>query len=1166
MPLLTVGLALLLTFLLESLLQPATFPFFYAAVAVSAWSGGIVAGLLATALSAIAINYFFIAPAYSLELASLGNVVQIGSFVLVTLLISSLSSELRTAKQRLERSLKKTQGSEERFRLALSNPSIALFHQDRDLRYQWVHNPQALKLSEEMVGKTDADLFPLAEAELLAQHKQQVMQSGRSARQEVCLTLYGCQQWYDLLTEPLWDGQPDGSQIVGVSCAVFDITERKQAEQQVQTLHRQTQAQAEVLNGILTASVDHIYVFDRLGHYVQVSQGGAAVLGFQPEQILGQSWRELGLPAELMEPVDVQRERVMQTGQPLKGETSFSAPDGTRYYEYIFTPLRTSQQTPSQQTPSQQTIEGVVAVSRDITDRKRIEAALRESQELFQSFMQNSPATAYIKDEAGRYVYVNPLLERSFGRSLDEWLGKTDFDLFPAEAAQQWRDNDLQVLTEGKTLQAIEVAPQNDGNHYYLSFKFPLQNSAGQRLMAGMSIDVTEQNRAEQALRESEHRYAQILNSVQDMVFCKAPGSKVVYANKATCDYYGMTLEELCGVTDVPCNELDFTQQYLQDDQRVFATGESVEVLEEPNRRADGEVYYFHTIKTPIFDTQGNVIELVGVSRDITERKQKEAERTQLLEREQQARAEAELQRSYLYSLLMQAPAHICIHRGADHVFEFANPLYVQLVGGREVMGRPVREVFPDLEGQGFFELLDRVLETGEPFIGKEVAAQFDRQGNGTLEEGFFNFVYQPMRGMDGKPEGIMTFVFEVTDQVVARRQAEILAENLQAQQQALRESEARFRHLADTAPVLVWMSGTDKLCNYFNKPWLDFTGRTMEQELGNGWTEGVHPDDFQHCLEIYTGSFDARQEFKMEYRLRRFDGEYRWVLDHGVPRFTPDGEFLGYIGSCIDIHDRKQAEDQIRRMNEELESRVKQRTEQLQATNKELEAFSYSVSHDLRAPLRHINGFVDLLQKRMGKSTALDETSQRYLKTIADTTKEAGRLVDDLLSFSRMGRTEMRLTTLDLNQLLHEVRRDMQQDLEGRSIDWQIDPLPVVQADPTMMRLVLRNLLENAVKYSRLRRQATIQITSTHTEEETIVCVRDNGVGFDMQYVHKLFGVFQRLHTNEQFEGTGIGLANVQRIIHRHGGKVWAEGELDRGAAFYFSLPNTPHQEATWN
>lgn len=1152
-PLLTVGLALLLTLLLRSLLQPTTFPFFYAAVAISAWAGGIIAGLLATGLSALSINYFFVDPLYSLALTDLNSLVRVGSFVLVTLLISFLSSELRATKQRLGRMLKKTQESEERFRFALRHPAIALFHQDLELRYLWIHNPQALQLAEDVVGKTDADLFPPTEAEILTRCKQQVLESGQSARQEVSLTINGSQRSYDLLIEPL----ESGSQIIGVSCTAFDTTERVQAERQAKSLYQQTQQQADVLAGILTTSVDHIYVFDRAGRYTHTSLGGARVLGFEPSEIVGKTWRELGLPATLMEPVDAQRHQVMQTGQSLKGETEFAAADGTHHYEYIFTPLLSSQQT----------IEAVVAVSRDITERKQAEMALRESQKLFQNFMQNSPTTAFIKDESGRYVYVNPLLEKTFQRSLNEWVGKTDFDLFPSEAAQKWRDNDLQVLTEGKTLQATEVVPQDDGEHHYLSFKFPLQNSAGERLVAGMAIDITEKKQAEQALRESEYRYAQILNSVQDMVFCKAPGSVVIYANKAACDYYGMTLEELHGITDVPFNELDFTQQYLQDDLHVFQTGETVEVLEEPNRRADGEVHYFHTIKSPIFDTQGNVIQIVGVSRDITERKQKELERAQLLLREQRARAEAELQQSYLYSLLMQAPAPICINRGSDHVFEFANPLYVQLVGGRELIGCPARKVFPELEGQGLFELLDQVLATGEPFVGKEVVAEWDRQGNGTLERGVFNFVYQPMQGVDGKTEGIITFAFEVTDQVVAREQAEILAESLQTQQQALRESEARFRHLADTAPALIWMSGCDQLCTYFNKPWLDFTGRTMEQELGDGWADGVHPDDLPACLEVYSRSFDARQAFKIEYRLRRFDGEYRWILDHGLPRFTPDGEFLGYIGSCIDISDRKQAEEQIRRINEELELRVKKRTEQLQATNKELEAFSYSVSHDLRAPLRHINGFVDLLQKRVGSNNALlDETSQRYLKIISDTTKEAGHLVDDLLSFSRMGRTEMRLTTLDLNQLLHEIQRDMQQDLQGREIDWQIDPLPVVQADPTMMRLVLRNLLENAVKYSRPRAQAMIQLTSSRNEDETIVCVRDNGVGFDMQYVHKLFGVFQRLHTNEQFEGTGIGLANVQRIVHRHGGKVWAEGELDRGAAFYFSLPNTPVKEAVWN
>jgi PAS domain S-box-containing protein len=275
------------------------------------------------------------------------------------------------------------------------------------------------------------------------------------------------------------------------------------------------------------------------------------------------------------------------------------------------------------------------------------------------------------------------------------------------------------------------------------------------------------------------------------------------------------------------------------------------------------------------------------------------------------------------------------------------------------------------------------------------------------------------------------------------------------------------------------------------------------------------------------------------------------------VPILDAAGGPQYLLGISEDITERRRSEKEILALNE----RLKRQADQLEFTNKELETFSYSVSHDLRAPIRHIAGFTDLLGRRC--AAAIDEEGKRLIERISSSASRMGRLIDDLLLFSKAGRAAMSRTLVDLGSVIAGLVEQVRPDIAGRQVEWRIDPLPDVEGDPSLLALAFSNLISNAVKYTGTRASARIEIGAEETERENVVFVRDNGVGFDMQYAEKLFGVFQRLHSADEFEGTGIGLANVRRIVTRHGGIVWAESAVDQGATFYVALPKAMSQEA---
>jgi PAS domain S-box-containing protein len=349
-----------------------------------------------------------------------------------------------------------------------------------------------------------------------------------------------------------------------------------------------------------------------------------------------------------------------------------------------------------------------------------------------------------------------------------------------------------------------------------------------------------------------------------------------------------------------------------------------------------------------------------------------------------------------------------------------------------------------------------------------------------------------------------------------------------------------------------IFVRDIDFVITYWNLGAQELYGWTAEDAIGkqsHQLLQTVYPmplDDIRVEL-MRTGRWEG------ELERTKADGTQIVVASRWSLRRDEQERPAAILETNNDITERKRTEEAIRKLNEDLEKR----TVELASINKELEAFAYSISHDLRAPLRHMAGYAELLQKNA--ASMLDEKSRRYMTTILESAKRMGDLIDDLLAFSRIGRAETRKTVVSLEHLVKEALSEVQQETDGRKIDWRIGALPNLYGDRSMLRLALVNLVSNAVKFTRKRQQAEIEIGCTNgQQDETVVFIRDNGVGFDMKYVNKLFGVFQRLHRAEEFEGTGIGLATVQRIIHRHGGRIWAEGLVDKGATFYFSVPKS--------
>ncbi len=774
---------------------------------------------------------------------------------------------------------------------------------------------------------------------------------------------------------------------------------------------------------------------------------------------------------------------------------------------------------------------------------------LKESEEKYRQLVDLAPDTIFIQ-QAGRIVFINRAGGKLLGATeANELLNRAVLDFIHPAYRESVQGRMCQLLEEQQPIAlAEEQFLRLDGSPIDVEIVASPLLYEGQPAAQVIVRDIRERKKGNQILRTTLQQFNfHIDNSPVALIEWDA-NFRISRWSRQAEQVFGWTAEEVLGRQPYEWNFV-FIDDLATVQASVAGLWEGREqqtVSLNRNYTKTGTVIDCEWYNSALLDESGNLVSVLSWVLDVSDRKRAEAERDQLLVREQAARADAEVQRNRLYSLLMQAPALICIQRGSEHVFEFANPLYCQTVGNRELIGKTMRAAFPDLEGQVIFDLLDNVFRTEEPFVGTEVAVQFDRRGDGTIEGGFFNFIYQPTYDIHGNVEGIITFAFEVTEQVVARRKAEALAEDLRAEQIALKRSEARFSRLVESNIIGVILADPGGDIIEANDEFLEMIGYSRE-DLHNGlvrWSEMTPPEyqeqDQQVIQELLTTG--RCTPFEKEYICK--DGGRVSVL---IGAAVLDTEQAPWVCFVLDLTESKRAETLLR-----------QQTEELSKANRLKDEFLATVSHELRTPLNAILGWATML-----RSKDLDAAMvSRALGTIERNARAQNQLIEDLLDVSRIisGKLRLNVRPVALVSVIDAAIDAVRPAAEAKGIRIQsiLDPASgPISGDPDRLQQVFWNLLSNAVKFT--PKEGRVQIRLERINSHIEVIVSDTGQGIRPDFLPYVFDRLQQADssTTRIHGGLGLGLAIARHLVELHGGSVQADSAGEgQGATFTVILP----------
>ncbi|MGA2596639.1 MAG: PAS domain-containing protein [Bryobacteraceae bacterium] len=745
----------------------------------------------------------------------------------------------------------------------------------------------------------------------------------------------------------------------------------------------------------------------------------------------------------------------------------------------------------------------VIAIVEDITAHKRAEARYRFLAESIPQMVWTATPDGmldYVNGRGTQYFHVPQ--EALLGTGWLEWVHPDERD----KAAARWK----QSLEKGTPYETSFRLKRSDGSwRWHLVRALPLAGENGNIVQwFGTCTDIEDQKQSDAKLYRQWQTFDTALSHTPDFTYTFDLDGRFTYINRSLLSLWQKSFDEAVGKNffelDYP---LELAARLQRQIQQVIETKQPLRD-QTPFTGPSGETRYYDYIFVPVLDEDGRVRVVAGSTRDITE--------------QNRAAQQIEDDRRRWRELLVQTPAGIAVLRGPEHTFEWVNPVYGQLVGrtAEALIGKSVFAAFPEIEGQIYVDLLNNVYRTGQPFKGHEAPVHLNR-GGGVLEDLYINFVYLPTRNVSGEIDGIFVHVVDVTDTVIARKQVE--------------ESERQFRTLAETIPHLAWMADETGHIFWYNRRWYDYTGTTLEEIEGWGWQLLHDPNVLPEVLKHWRRALSSGEAFEMVFPLRRADGQFRPFLTRVEPVKDAEGRVVRWFGTNTDITDQRRTEEELRRMNRELEE------------------FAYVASHDLQEPLRMVNIYTQQILRSLA---AEDEKLIQYSNFVRQGVNRMEALIQDLLAFSRNVHTdELQIGAADLSESLTEALSILKDRIEDARAIVTTGSLPNVRGDTAQMAHVFQNILSNALKYRRNGVIPEITISAERGGGEWIVRVRDNGIGFEPRYAERIFGLFKRLH-KEEYPGTGLGLAICKRIVERYGGRIWAEGRPGDGATFYFSLP----------